>query len=183
MEALTNMISSKSRRPSAKAVQTLLVQLPDIHPTKVPFAEDKLPDGIILSPVAIAPCLNMSRPSAKTSIPLALAYPHLQFTRHCLPLPKMRFVRRNDLSLKRDDVLRLRRIPPFVSFCFVGWLFILASQRMRLLRPRLLSIAEEIGTCTVLWMELMCILWWNKCTYYLGHSKRVTEVFVNLHMN
>jgi hypothetical protein len=46
-------------------------QLPDIRPTKFLFAEDKLPYGIILPPVAIAPTLNMSKPSAKTAIPLA----------------------------------------------------------------------------------------------------------------
>jgi hypothetical protein len=32
---------------------------PDVHPTKVLFVSDKLPDGIILPPVAIAPSLNM----------------------------------------------------------------------------------------------------------------------------
>jgi hypothetical protein len=40
-------------------------------------AKDKLPNGIILPPVTIAPSLNMSRPSATTKIPLASAYPQL----------------------------------------------------------------------------------------------------------
>jgi hypothetical protein len=37
----------KSQRPSAKAIRTLWVQLPENHPTKIIFTKDKLPDGII----------------------------------------------------------------------------------------------------------------------------------------
>jgi hypothetical protein len=57
-----------------KRSQPFWVQLPDIHPTKVLFVKDKLPDGLILPPVAVAPSLNMS---AKTKIPLAFAYPKI----------------------------------------------------------------------------------------------------------
>jgi hypothetical protein len=62
------MIPPKLQRPLAKP---FWIKLPDIHPTIVLFAKDKVPDGIILPPVAIAPSLNMSRPSAETKIPLA----------------------------------------------------------------------------------------------------------------
>jgi hypothetical protein len=47
------MISPKSQRPSAKAIPSLWVQIPDIHPTKILFVEDKLPDGFIFPTVAI----------------------------------------------------------------------------------------------------------------------------------
>jgi hypothetical protein len=53
-----------------KRSQHFWVQLPDIHPTNVLFAKDKLPNGIIILPVAIGPTLNMSRPSAKKKIRL-----------------------------------------------------------------------------------------------------------------
>jgi hypothetical protein len=35
-----------------KQFQPFWVQLPDIHPTKVLLTKDRLPDGIILPPVA-----------------------------------------------------------------------------------------------------------------------------------
>jgi hypothetical protein len=54
-----------------KGSQPFWVQFPDIYTTKVVFRKDTLPDGIILPPVATAPCLKMSRPSAETKIPLA----------------------------------------------------------------------------------------------------------------
>jgi hypothetical protein len=38
--------------------------------TKVIFVREKLPDGFTFPPAAIAPSLNMSRPSAKTRNPL-----------------------------------------------------------------------------------------------------------------
>jgi hypothetical protein len=56
------MIPPKSQRPSAKAIPFLWVKLPSIHPTKVLFVKDKLPDRIILPP-----SLNTSGPAAKTS--------------------------------------------------------------------------------------------------------------------
>jgi hypothetical protein len=62
---------SKSQRSSSKLIPTLGVQLPDIHPTKVLFVKDKLPDGFMFPPVVTAPSLTMSRPSAKTTNPLA----------------------------------------------------------------------------------------------------------------
>jgi hypothetical protein len=47
-----------------------LFQLSHVHPAEVLFAKDKLLDGFILPPVALAPSLN-TRPAAKTAIPLA----------------------------------------------------------------------------------------------------------------
>jgi hypothetical protein len=44
----------KSLRPSAKAIPSLWVQLPDIQPNKVLFVKDKLPDGSVFPPVSIA---------------------------------------------------------------------------------------------------------------------------------
>jgi hypothetical protein len=57
--------------------ETFWVQTPVIHATKVLFAKGKFPDGIILPPVATATNPNTSRPSAKTTIPLAKAHPRL----------------------------------------------------------------------------------------------------------
>jgi hypothetical protein len=61
--------SRRGRQP--KRSQPFWVQLPDIHPTKIPFLKDRFLDRIILPPVAIAPGPNMSKPSAKTAIPFA----------------------------------------------------------------------------------------------------------------
>jgi hypothetical protein len=67
METFSHNDSLKSQRLSVKEIPTL----PDIHPTRVLFEKYKLPDGIILLSVAMARSLNMLRPSAKTTIPLA----------------------------------------------------------------------------------------------------------------
>jgi hypothetical protein len=40
------MIPPKLQKPSGKAISSLWIQLPDIHPTKVLFIMDKLPDGL-----------------------------------------------------------------------------------------------------------------------------------------
>jgi hypothetical protein len=61
----------KLQRLSTKAIQSLWVQVPDIHPIKVLSEKDKLPDGFMFPPVTIAPSLNMSRPSVKTTNSLA----------------------------------------------------------------------------------------------------------------
>jgi hypothetical protein len=72
MEAVSqNDPPPKSLRPSAKAISSLWVQLPDTHPVKFLLVKKKLPEVFIFPPVAIAPSLNMSRPSGKTSRPLA----------------------------------------------------------------------------------------------------------------
>jgi hypothetical protein len=69
MEALSqNDSSPKSYRLSAKVIPALLFQFPDIHPTKGLFTKEKLPDGIIIPPVATDYSLNMSRPSAKKAV-------------------------------------------------------------------------------------------------------------------
>jgi hypothetical protein len=48
METLSqNDSPSKSQKPSGKAISSLWVQLPDIHPIKVLFSKDKLPDEFI----------------------------------------------------------------------------------------------------------------------------------------
>jgi hypothetical protein len=44
--------------------------LPDIHPTKVLFVKDKLPDGFVFSLDAMAPNLNMSRPTSQDMKPV-----------------------------------------------------------------------------------------------------------------
>jgi hypothetical protein len=62
--------SPSSQRPSAKPIPSLSVHLPDIHPNKVPFVKDKRPNMLVLPPVAKAPSLNMSRPSANTTNPI-----------------------------------------------------------------------------------------------------------------
>jgi hypothetical protein len=55
MEALSqNYSPPKSLRPSAKAIPSLWVQLPDIQPAKALFVKDKLPDGSMFPPVSIA---------------------------------------------------------------------------------------------------------------------------------
>jgi hypothetical protein len=51
-----------------KLYQPFFVQFPDIHPTKGLFTKEKLPDGIIIPPVATDYSLNMSRPSAKKAV-------------------------------------------------------------------------------------------------------------------
>jgi hypothetical protein len=70
MRPSAKMIPHKSQRPSAKAIPSLSVQLPDIHPTKI-LIKDKLPNRFMFPPVTVAPNLNISRPSAKTTNPLA----------------------------------------------------------------------------------------------------------------
>jgi hypothetical protein len=65
------MIPHTSLRPSVKVIPSLWVQLPDIHPTKIHSIKEKLPDRFIFPLVAIAPGLNMSRSSAKTTNPSA----------------------------------------------------------------------------------------------------------------
>jgi hypothetical protein len=65
------MIPCKSQKPWAKAIPSLWVQLPDIHPIKVLFVKDKLPEEFIFPPVAVDPSLNTSGPSAKTANQLA----------------------------------------------------------------------------------------------------------------
>jgi hypothetical protein len=69
VEVLNQNDSAHVAEAFSQAILFLWVQLPDINPTKVIFVKEKLPDGIILFPVAIAPSLNMSRPSAKTTNP------------------------------------------------------------------------------------------------------------------
>jgi hypothetical protein len=70
MEVLSQHDSPTLKRPSAKAIPSLCIQLPDIYSTKVIFVKDEFPD-FIFPPVSIAPSLNLSRPSAKTTNPLA----------------------------------------------------------------------------------------------------------------
>jgi hypothetical protein len=62
----------------------------------------------------------MSRSSAKTTNPLALAYPQLHYYRS---FSKSSYALRTQewFNLTRDDVLRLCRTPPVISF-LVGWL-------------------------------------------------------------
>jgi hypothetical protein len=70
MEAFTqNDFSPMSQRPSANAIPTLLGSTARHPSNQSYFREDKLPDGIILLPVEIAPGQSMSRPSVKTTIP------------------------------------------------------------------------------------------------------------------
>jgi hypothetical protein len=57
----------------------------------------------------------MSKPSAKTKIPLSEAYPKLYFVMHHFPIPAMQ----EWFNLARDDVLLAT--PHLVSF-LVGWL-------------------------------------------------------------
>jgi hypothetical protein len=54
----SEMIPPKSQRPKYKAVPSLWVQLADILPSKILFAKDKLPDGFMFPPVAIATSLD-----------------------------------------------------------------------------------------------------------------------------
>jgi hypothetical protein len=61
METLSQNNSQTSCRGFNQNDSTPLgVQLADIHPIKVLFVKDKLPDRIIILPAAIAPSLNMS---------------------------------------------------------------------------------------------------------------------------
>jgi hypothetical protein len=55
----------------------LWVQLPDIHQTKVIFVKDRFPDEFTFPPMAMAPSLNMSVPSASTTNPLGKHAPVL----------------------------------------------------------------------------------------------------------
>jgi hypothetical protein len=72
MEALSqNDPTHVAERPSAKSNPSLWVKLSDIHKTKVIFVKDQLPDSFSFAPVAMAPSLSVSRPSAKTTKPLA----------------------------------------------------------------------------------------------------------------
>jgi hypothetical protein len=71
MRPSAKMIPHKSQRPSAKAIPSLSVKLPDIHPTKVLLIKDKFPNRFMFPPVTVAPNLNISKPSAKTTNPLA----------------------------------------------------------------------------------------------------------------
>jgi hypothetical protein len=70
MEAFSQNDPPSCRGLQPKHSQLFWVQPPDIHPAKVLFTKDKFPERIILPPAAIGPSLNMSRPSAKTTIPL-----------------------------------------------------------------------------------------------------------------
>jgi hypothetical protein len=70
METFSKNYSSRSRRGlRPKPFQPFGVQVPDSHSINGVFAKDRLTDEINLLPVAIAPCLNMSRPSFKTPFP------------------------------------------------------------------------------------------------------------------
>jgi hypothetical protein len=55
MEALSRNYPPNLQRPSAKAIPSLWVQLPDIHQIEVLSVRDKLPDEFILPPVTIDP--------------------------------------------------------------------------------------------------------------------------------
>jgi hypothetical protein len=55
--------------------QPFWVQPPHIHPTKVLWTKNKLPNGRLLPPVATALNLNMSRPSAKTTKCISVSTP------------------------------------------------------------------------------------------------------------
>jgi hypothetical protein len=83
-----------------------------VQPTKVLPTKDSLPDGIIHPPAAEAPYLNMTRPSAKTTIPLTQAF--CQFTNSCYA-----FLLQEWFDLARD-ILRWRKTTPSAFGWYVG---------------------------------------------------------------
>jgi hypothetical protein len=96
------MIPPGRRGLQLKRFQPFWVQVIDIHPTIFLFANDKLPDGIILPQAAIAPSLNMSRPLAKTIIPLEKEHPELKFMRVCFANSSYAFRTQEWANLARD---------------------------------------------------------------------------------
>jgi hypothetical protein len=121
MEAFSQNDSPPSRRGhQRKRSQPFWIQLPDIHPTKVLFVKDKLPDGIIIPSVAISPSLNMSRPSAKTTISLASEYLQVMVYKALFTISSYAFHAQEWSNLARDDVFHLHKPLPLVSY-LVGW--------------------------------------------------------------
>jgi hypothetical protein len=108
-----------SQMPSAKAIPSLWVQLPDIHQTQILFVRDKFPDGFMFMPVTTAPKMNTSRRSAKTTNLLAQATPNY-CTYGSFYNSNNAFGTQEWFNLPRYNVLRLRSTTPLVSF-LVGW--------------------------------------------------------------
>jgi hypothetical protein len=71
MENLSQNHSLQVAETFSQTIQSFWVQLPDMHPTKVFFVKDKEPGEFMFPSVTVVPSLNMSRPSAKPTNPLA----------------------------------------------------------------------------------------------------------------
>jgi hypothetical protein len=111
-EAFSQDDSSKRRRGlQLKRFQPFSVQLPNMHPNKVIFARDKLPEDIVLPPVAIAPCLTCQHPQPRQQSRYSLDGRVYQLEL-CVSYAGM-------VHLSRHGVMRLRNNLPQVSFCIV----------------------------------------------------------------
>jgi hypothetical protein len=104
------MIHRPTPSHQSKQTQRDRVQLPDIHPTKVPFVKNKLPGGIIPPPVTSTPSVKTPRhgPSCIYKGPFTISMYELRAKDWCDPA--------------RGDVLRLRSTSAVGSSILVGWL-------------------------------------------------------------
>jgi hypothetical protein len=105
---------SKSQWLSAKGFHLFWFLLPYIHPA-VPFVKGKLPVVFILPPAAVAP----SQDKKPVSVSMCLVIVH----KAVFSNSSNAFRTQGWFDLARDDVLRLHRTLPLVSyFWVVGWL-------------------------------------------------------------
>jgi hypothetical protein len=114
------MIPHKSQRPLAKVIPSLLGQLPDIHPNTVIFVKHRLHGRFIFTPEAVAPSLNMSRPSAKTRKPVSISISPVSVVEALFPNTSYAFRIQGWFYQAREDVVRLSRTPPLDFCCLVG---------------------------------------------------------------
>jgi hypothetical protein len=121
-----------SQMPSAKAIPSLWVQLPDIHQTQILFVRDKFSDGFMFMPVTTAPRMNTSRRSAKTTNLLAQAIPNY-CTYGSFYNSSNAFGTQEWFNLPRYDVLRLRSTTP-LAFWLVGSCGLLITLMMETIR-------------------------------------------------
>jgi hypothetical protein len=97
------------------------VYLLDTHPTKVPFAKDKLPVGIILPSVAIAPSLEHVKDYSQDINPVGVRTSPVVVYKTPVTISSYAFRSQKWCNLARDAILRLHKTPPTV-FWLVGWL-------------------------------------------------------------
>jgi hypothetical protein len=107
---------SKSQRPSDKAIPSLRVQLPDIHPTKV-LRTNCLTGSCSRQwhYVLVWACQGL-QPRQQ---PVTVSISPVTVLKVSFSNPSYTFVTQEWLNLARDDVLNLRRTPPLVAFCLV----------------------------------------------------------------
>jgi hypothetical protein len=118
MEALSqnNPPSPSCTGLQPKRSQPFWVQLPDIHPTKVLFAKDKLPDGMILPPVAIGPRAEYVKAFRQDNNPVSVSIPPVTVYKALFTNSSYAYRTWEWFNLLRDDVFRSRNTPPLACW-------------------------------------------------------------------